>query len=147
MFRWFPLDYHLSSSTGVDSSHHDAMPNCPRSRHRHTDAERLNGYRIMWLFAMFDLPTGTKKERDAAARFRKDLLRSGFTRLQFSVYVRQCPSLESAETYIRRIERILPPYGHVSILRVTDKQFGKMINYYRAKPTTGLSEPVQLTFF
>jgi len=27
----------------------------------------------MWLFVFFDLPTNTKKQRHAAARFRKDL--------------------------------------------------------------------------
>ena len=31
----------------------------------------LNGYRIMWLFVFFDLPTETKKDRRNAALFRK----------------------------------------------------------------------------
>ncbi len=111
------------------------------------DAERLNGYRIMWLFTMFDLPTGTKKERDAATRFRKDLTSAGFTRLQYSVYIRHCPSKEAAETYIRRIVSFLPAYGQVTILRVTDKQFSQMLNYHRSKPTAGPGTPVQLTIF
>ena len=34
---------------------------------------RLNAYHIMWLFVFFDLPTGTKAERKAAAGFRKSL--------------------------------------------------------------------------
>ncbi|GIV55299.1 MAG: CRISPR-associated protein Cas2 [Chlorobi bacterium NICIL-2] len=101
----------------------------------------------MWLFVMFDLPTGTKKERDAATRFRKDLMRDGFTRMQYSVYIRHCPSGESAETFIRRIESYLPDYGQVTILRVTDKQFGSMLHFYRSKPHPGPETPVQLAIF
>lgn len=110
-------------------------------------SQRLSAYRIMWIFAMFDLPTGTKKERDAATRFRKDLTRDGFTRLQYSVYIRHCPSGEAAETFIRRIESYLPEYGQVSILRVTDKQFGSMLHFYRSKPQPGPETPVQLAIF
>jgi CRISPR-associated protein Cas2 len=40
--------------------------------------DRLNSYRIMWTLVMYDLPTETKKERKAAAKFRKELLRDGF---------------------------------------------------------------------
>lgn len=36
--------------------------------------ERLNAYRIMWLFVFFDLPTNTKKERRTAQQFRKKLI-------------------------------------------------------------------------
>ena len=39
---------------------------------------RLNAYHIMWLIAMFDLPTMTKKERKDAALFRKNLEQDGF---------------------------------------------------------------------
>jgi CRISPR-associated protein Cas2 len=35
----------------------------------------LNGYRIMWLFVFFDLPTDTAKDRKNAAGFRKNLLK------------------------------------------------------------------------
>lgn len=101
----------------------------------------------MWLFAMFDLPTGTKQERDAATRFRKDLTRDGFTRLQYSVYIRHCPSGEAAEAFIRRIQTYLPKYGLVSILKVTDKQFSQMLHYYQSKPREGPDTPVQLAIF
>ena len=39
---------------------------------------RLNAYRIMWLFVMFDLPTQTKVDKKNSARFRKDLEKDGF---------------------------------------------------------------------
>ncbi len=92
--------------------------------------ERLNAYRIMWLFVMFDLPVETKTQRKAATDFRKKLLKDGFSMLQFSIYIRHCPSLESGTVHIYRVEKNLPPDGKVSILTVTDKQFGLIKNFW-----------------
>lgn len=80
----------------------------------------------MWILVFFDLPTDTKKERKAAAKFRKELLEDGFTMFQFSIYVRHCPSAESASTHIKRVKNKLPQYGQVGILSITDKQFSSM---------------------
>ena len=41
-------------------------------------ADRFSEYRIMWVLVFFDLPTDTKKERKAAADFRKRLISDGF---------------------------------------------------------------------
>jgi len=90
----------------------------------------LNAYRIMWLFVFFDLPTNTKKERKNAQQFRKNLLKDGFTMMQYSVYTRHCASSESANVHEKRIQKLLPPLGKVSILRITDKQFGNMANFW-----------------
>ena len=87
---------------------------------------RFSEYRIMWVLVFFDLPTETKKERKAAAKFRKDLLVDGFTMFQFSIYLRHCPSAENADVHIKRVKRILPEFGKVGIMRITDKQFGDM---------------------
>ena len=69
----------------------------------------LNAYRIMWLFVFFDLPTETKKDRKNAAKFRINLLKDGFTMMQFSVYDRHCASSESADVHEKRINNLLPP--------------------------------------
>ena len=53
--------------------------------------ERLNEYRIMWILVLFDLPTETKKERKAAADFRKHLIEDGFTMFQFGKFYAQNP--------------------------------------------------------
>ncbi|MEI6866656.1 CRISPR-associated endonuclease Cas2 [Flavicella sp.] len=90
----------------------------------------LNGYRIMWLFVFFDLPTDTKKDRRNAALFRKNLLKDGFTMMQYSVYMRHCASSESADVHEKRIKSLLPPFGKVSILRITDKQYGNIMNFW-----------------
>ena len=46
----------------------------------------------MWVFVFFDLPVLTKQQRKQATQFRKALEKDGFTMMQFSVYVRHCPS-------------------------------------------------------
>ena len=84
----------------------------------------------MWLFVFFDLPTNTKKERKAASSFRKKLLKDGFSMMQFSVYIRHCPSRERATVHQKRVESFLTDKGKVSILMVTDKQFGLIKNFW-----------------
>ena len=91
---------------------------------------RLNAYHIMWIFVFFDLPVTTKKERKEAALFRKKLMKDGFTMLQFSVYIRHCPSYESQNVHIKRVKSFVPVTGMVSILSVTDKQFSGIVNFF-----------------
>ena len=87
---------------------------------------RYDEYRVMWVLVLFDLPTDTKKDRKAAAEFRKKLMGDGFTMFQFSIYLRHCPSYENAQVHIARVKSILPPFGKVGIMYITDKQFGSM---------------------
>lgn len=108
---------------------------------------RLNAYRIMWLFVLFDLPTNTKKEKKAATRFRKELLKDGFTMMQYSVYTRHCASKESADVHIKRIQNSLPDAGQVSIAQITDKQYGNIINYWGVKSDPLPEQPKQLELF
>lgn len=88
--------------------------------------DRISEYRVMWVLVLFDLPTDTKRERKAAAKFRKDLMSDGFTMFQFSIYIRNCPSMENAQVHIRRVKGMLPEYGKVGIMSITEKQFDTM---------------------
>jgi CRISPR-associated protein Cas2 len=107
----------------------------------------LNAYRIMWLFVFFDLPTETKKNRRDASIFRKALLKDGFSMMQFSVYIRHCASGESADVHEARVRRLLPEYGKVSVLRITDKQFGNIMNFWGRAPVPKEPPPMQLELF
>lgn len=107
----------------------------------------LNKYRVMWLFVFFDLPTGTKKDRRNAQQFRKNLLKDGFTMMQFSVYMRHCASSESADVHEKRIQLLLPPFGKVSILRITDKQYGDIMNFWGKVERPKEPTPMQLELF
>lgn len=46
-------------------------------------ATQLSGYRLMWIFVMFDLPVGTKEQSRAATKFREFLLDEGFGKVSF----------------------------------------------------------------
>lgn len=107
----------------------------------------LNAYRIMWLFVFFDLPTDTKKDRKNASGFRNNLLKDGFSMMQYSVYVRHCASSESADVHEKRINILLPPLGKVSILRITDKQFGGILNFWGKAEVPKEPQPTQLELF
>lgn len=107
----------------------------------------LNAYHIMWLFVFFDLPVTTKKERKAATQFRKLIMNDGFSMMQYSVYIRHCGSYESAEMHIKRVKTFVPERGSVSILRVTDKQYSEIVNFYGKKNKSLPSAPKQLELF
>jgi CRISPR-associated protein Cas2 len=108
---------------------------------------RLNAYHIMWLFVFFDLPVTTKKERKVATHFRKELLKDGFVMMQFSVYNRHCASKESAEVHIKRVKRLVPQKGQVSIVMITDKQYGNIINFWGKTSNPMQKSPMQLELF
>ena len=103
---------------------------------------RLNAYRIMWVFVLFDLPTETAAERKIAASFRKKIMNDGFQMFQFSIYLRHCASRENADVHINRVRKLLPEKGKVGIMCVTDKQFG-MMEIYHGKKITSAAVPVQ----
>lgn len=108
--------------------------------------DRFNAYRVMWIMVLYDLPTETKKQRKAAALFRKEILKDGFSMFQFSSYVRHCPSRENTEVHIKRVERILPEEGKICIMQFTDKQFGmmKMIFSQKEQPVPKVSQQLEM---
>lgn len=108
---------------------------------------RFSQYRIMWVLVFFDLPTDTKKERRAAAQFRKQLMGDGFTMFQFSIYVRHCASRENADVHLRRVKAILPEYGHVAVITITDKQFGEIEIFHNCKSIPPNAPGQQLELF
>ena len=103
--------------------------------------------RQRWLYLSLQIPDEPKKGRKAAADFRKHLIEDGFTMFQFSIYVRHCASMENADVHLKRIRGLLPEYGKVCQLCITDKQFSKIEIFHgqkKEKPQTG---PIQLELF
>ena len=76
----------------------------------------------MRMLCMFDLPVETGEEQRAYRQFRKNIMKEGFIMMQYSVYVRTCPSKEFA----KRIERIVPAKGNVRLISITEKQYQDM---------------------
>ena len=108
---------------------------------------RLNAYRVMWLFVFFDLPTNTKTERRHAALFRKALEKDGFTMMQYSVYVRHCASKENMTVHIKRVRKSMPPSGYTSMLSITDKQYGEIRNFWGKVERKKPDMPQQMEIF
>ena len=107
----------------------------------------INGYKAMWVLALFDLPTVTKADKRAYVQFRKTLLDDGFGMLQFSVYARHCASEENADVHERRVQAALPAQGEVRIIAVTDKQFERMRIFRGPKHVKTETPPAQLEMF
>lgn len=80
----------------------------------------------MRVIVFFDLPVGTKEERGVATRFRNNLLKNGYYMLQFSVYVRLCNGVESANMHISRLKSFAPYTGSVRCMLVTEKQYASI---------------------
>lgn len=83
-------------------------------------------YNHMWVFTTFDLPVKTKNEKKAYSHFKNTLLRLGFSRLQYSVYVESVSSRREDFVLRGRIRREIPEKGEVRIFSLTDTQFKKM---------------------
>lgn len=81
---------------------------------------------IMRMLVFFDLPTKSREEKKAAAKFRAFLIADGFEMVQWSVYMRVCKG-ESAVTKHRiRIHAEVPLRGHIRILHITELQYTRM---------------------
>lgn len=101
----------------------------------------------MWMAVLFDLPTGTKRERSAASKFRNHLLDMGFEMAQFSVYMRFCGDRSKVQPYVDKVERGAPKNGKISIMFFTDKQFSDTINIYNRDVSRPAKEPEQIVLF
>lgn len=106
----------------------------------------FGGLNTMWIIVLFDLPTDTAKARKDYTRFRKHLLNDGFSMMQYSVYIRHCASDENAAVHISRVKSSLPPDGEVRIIKITDKQFGRIEVFFGARRVPVEQAPVQLEF-
>ena len=107
----------------------------------------FGGLNTVWVIVMFDLPTDTQQARKQYTVFRKHLLNDGFVMMQYSVYMRHSSSDENAQVHAQRIKARLPPDGEVRIIKITDKQFGKIEVFYGAKHKEIEQAPEQLSLF
>lgn len=101
----------------------------------------------MWIFVMFDLPMGTKKQMRDATKFREFLLDNGFEMSQFSVYARFCNGKESYQIYLRGIEQNLPEKGDVHVLTFTDRQYEGIVRFESQRRKRPRKNPDQLAMF
>lgn len=67
--------------------------------------------------------------------------------MQDSVYIRHSASEDNAQVHINRIQKALPHKGEVRIIKITDKQFGKIQVFYEKKQAKTESPPKKIEFF
>jgi CRISPR-associated protein Cas2 len=107
----------------------------------------FGGLNSVWVIVLFDLPTDTKEARKQYQTFRKHLLEDGFIMMQYSVYMRHSASDENAQVHAKRVKSRLPPDGEVRIVKITDKQFGRIEIFYGKKRKKIELPPEQLSLF
>ena len=80
-------------------------------------------YRYMRVMVFFDLPVITSANRKDYRDFHTYLIKSGFLMMQESVYCKLAQNSTMAESIIKKNK---PADGLVQVLKITEKQFGKM---------------------
>lgn len=80
----------------------------------------------MRIVVFFDLPVITASQRKTYRTFRKYLVKNGFLMMQESVYCKLAQNSSVGETIIENIRKNIPSEGLVQVLKVTEKQYGKM---------------------
>ena len=83
-------------------------------------------YRFMRVMVFFDLPVETRPQRREYARFRRFLVKTGFLMMQESVYCKLAQNSTMADAIVENIRKNKPADGLVQVLKITEKQFGKM---------------------
>lgn len=107
----------------------------------------VNGWRVMWVIAVYDCPMTTAEERHDYAQFRKSLLRQNFIQLQYSLYVRHFPSMATAEACISRLKQGIPDGAQLAFFLVTNKQYAMTREFFgheRARFRPGEPEQIEL---
>ncbi len=80
----------------------------------------------MRVIVFFDLPVITSTNRKDYRDFHKYLIKAGFLMMQESVYCKLAQNSTMAESVVENIRKNKPSDGLVQVLRITEKQFGKM---------------------
>ena len=80
---------------------------------------------LHYLILFFDLPTKTSAQKRKYRQFVRRLVKNGFSRIQFSVYLRLCPSKEGVTHCKKVVYKICPNEGNVLLVPLTGRQFEK----------------------
>lgn len=78
------------------------------------------------LMIMFDVPTETKSDRKKYINFRKNLIKSGFTMFQKSIYIKLLRNISSTNEEIKKIREFCATSGNVRAITMNLQQFKKM---------------------
>lgn len=80
----------------------------------------------MRIILFFDLPTETAEDKKEYVNFRKQLLKNGYSMIQYSVYVKCINAGSKFEAEHNKLKKNLPSGGNIRLLCVTEKQYQEM---------------------
>ena len=80
----------------------------------------------MRIIVFFDLPVITSANRKDYRDFHKYLIKSGFLMMQESIYCKLAQNSTMAESVVENIRKNRPADGLVQVLKITEKQYGKI---------------------
>ncbi len=107
-----------------------------------------NGWRVMWVIAVYDCPMTSGEARHSYTLFRKSLLKENFYQLQNSLYVRHYPTKELANGAVLRLKQCIPEDAKVSFFLITDKQYAMSCEFFGPKTEKkSLEAPEQVEMF
>ena len=98
----------------------------------------------VWVLVMFDFPVLTKAQRREANAYRNMLYDSGFSQVQFSIYVKYLINATGLRALVPRLKGQVPLEGEVRVLRLTDEQWAGMFRYYGARDVAPEERPSQM---
>jgi CRISPR-associated protein Cas2 len=101
----------------------------------------------VWCVVMFDLPVQTKIQRREATKFRQILMEAGYAMLQFSVYGKYSPTIQSNARIEKFVRANLPAQGEVRIFHLTDHQWASATRFVSRKKAPQEDAPEQLSLF
>ncbi|MCF0217678.1 MAG: CRISPR-associated endonuclease Cas2 [Malacoplasma sp.] len=81
----------------------------------------------MRILVMYDLPNNTTQENKQYTKFRKLLIKNGYSMIQFSVYVKCLNVKTKFKNEVKKISKYIPPQGNIRVLAVTEKQYQDII--------------------
>ena len=82
-----------------------------------------SNFNTMRVILIYDLPSTTKEDVHFYSRFRKNILKLGYTQIQESIYVKVIQSKTISNQHIDKLRKILPPKGNIRAFVLTEKQY------------------------
>lgn len=83
-------------------------------------------FRIMRMIVMFDLPTETSTDKRNYRKFRKFLIKNGYSMMQYSVYSKIILNRTVLNYQKIKLKQNAPSKGYVDVLIVTENQYANI---------------------
>lgn len=101
----------------------------------------------MRIIVFFDIPVDSNEGKKEYRDFRKFLIEDGFIMLQYSVYTKLAMNPTISNKIKERVRNNKPIHGDVSMLELTEKQFGNIEIICGSKISNILNTLDRLTIF